>query len=231
MKSLKRFSFVAILAVVVTMFSSCLGDNDDSEAIIGPYLLTVEDYLGTKIMKPDYLPDYTFVPSNPTALGNFKRAYLYLKVPADTDLKTGGRYDVTIYTGVGVTVKEILNMPEEGSVADTLKNESVSSFGLMSVYNNYVTTAALLSGVSKYYVDMVKDKVANDTLYLNLNVNLEKGNYSDETYNSFVMPDSRTLKQEGITPLNDSIVVAVSAEVYSNHKKEKQTNYLKYKLN
>lgn len=229
MKSLKSFSLAAMLAVAVTMFSSCLGE-DESDAIIGPYLVTVDEYLGSKILKPDYFPDYTFIPSNPNTLGSFKRAFLYFKIANDVDMRNGGRYDVEIFTGTGIKVKDMLDIPVAGSAADTLKNDPVSNFALLSVYDSYVTTSANLNSVSGYYADMVKEKIANDTLYLQLNLNLKEGSTTADIYDSFVMPDAHELRQGGIVPQNDSIVVAVSAKVKTNNKDEKKTNYLKYKL-
>ncbi len=231
MKNLKLLSLSAVLAVVVTIFSSCL-DDGNSDRLIGPYWVSVESSLGTKILKADYLPDYTFIPTNPSLLADYERACVYFKVTDDVVFKKGGKYNLEIYPygSFGINVRNILNAPLAGSTGDTLRNDSVRDFALVSAYGDYVTTGAALKGISSYYVDMVKEKVANDTLYLRLNLNLKKGEKSTETYDSFIMPSGEVLRQEGIVPKGDSIVVAVSAKVYNGYKNEVKTNYSKYKL-
>lgn len=231
MKNLKLLSLGVVLTIVVTMFSSCLEDNN-SDRVIGPYMVTVESYLGSKILKADYLPDYTFVPTNPSVLEDYKRAYVYFVVKDDVVFQKGGRYEVEIYSSAssGVNVKNILNPPIPGSAGDTLRNDSVSGFALMSAYGDYVTTGTVMQGISRFYVNMVKEKIVKDTLFLQLNLNLTKGEKSMITYDSFIMPEGEELKEEGIQPQGDSIVVAVSAKVHSDGKTKVQTNYAKYKL-
>lgn len=246
MKNYKLFSFGALLTLVLTL-SSCFEEGEPQGAR-GSDFMTVNDILGTKILKPDGL-GFTFMVKNPEVLRDMERAYLVFSLPVGVNITEGvTKYDVTVNDGFGIVTKNILSEPIVNEPSDTLRNDSVSTFDEMWARNGYVNTHVKF--LSKYgqenkedqdfrfYMDMVKEKVSNDTLYLRFNLNLPKKGGAYEwagaaTYHSFRMPSGPQLLHDGITPVGDSIVVAVSAKVKEEYERGNKIvyKYSKYKLN
>lgn len=245
MKNYKLFTFGALLTLVLTL-SSCFKEGEPQGAT-GYDFMTVNDLLGTKVLKPDYL-DYTFRVLNPEVLRDMERALLYFSLPVGVNITEGIKtYDVTVNDGFGIVTKNILKEPVVEELADTLRNDSVNAFDQMWVRNGYVNTHVKFRSKSgpidkedkdyRFYMDMVKEKVSNDTLYLRFNLNLPKKGGAYEwtgaaTYHSFRIPSAPQLLHDGITPVGDSIVVAVSAKVKEEYERDNKIvyKYSKYKL-
>jgi lipoprotein len=245
MKNFKLLSLGAVLAVVVTMFSSCL-ESDDYQQGGAFYFTVVDDY--TTASGKSLIQDFTgmkFIPSASSvqALGGLKgieRAALQYTFPKDTEV-TENTKEVHVdlvagWNSFSIQTKDILSIPDAGEKGDTLRNDSVLSYDTMWAYGGYVNTSVTFDAANTgVYMDMIKQKVSADTLYLHLNLNAAQGSvrWSDKyTLRSFRMPPVYSLISDGIKTVSDSIVVAVSVKVKdeSLRNNKLQYKYAKYKL-
>lgn len=242
---MKKFKFLlfGIALTVVTMFSSCMDDNTTPNTSIA-YVTVAGGYLGTEYLIQDIYGKRMIAPTASMVtygLNAGDRAIIKFKLQDGfVASSTTADWQIDILECVKITSRNILEKPIAGSAGDTLQNDSIVSFyapyayyGFPQVwaYNGYVTTGLVFYGGKYGYVDLVKDRIAKDTLYLNVNLNADKGSNTGLNNYSFYMPERRVLLDGGILPKNDSIIVAVSAKVADGTSYKYESKYWKYKLN
>ena len=233
---MKSLCWAAVLAVVSVLFASCL-ESEENTPVFGSFFTvqksasSASGYELIQDMSGDrYFPSLETI--GIVRLDNVKRAFLVYSYQDDESLNQGenGIYYIDLVysnSAFPIETKDLCTRQ------DTLRNDSISSFSSIWAYGDYVTTAANYYVYRRTFIDMVKEKVSNDTLYLRLNTNLYKSDgYLGiaSSYNSFRLPEAADLEAEGIRPVGDSIVVAEAAKVAKNYQSETQYRYCKYKL-
>ena len=240
-----KFLLLGVALMVVTMFSSCL-KSDDTPNNYMTYVTVGSGYLGTEYLIQDITGIKMVAPASSMLVYDLKvgdRALLTYKLQdgftADINTK---EYKIDVINCQKIPSRRILEKPVVGSAGDTLRNDSIASFyaaayywGFPEVwaYNGYVTTGIIFYAKSYGYVDLIKDNINKDTLFLKLNLNADRGSNQGGGNYSFYMPEKMELTSAGIQPKNDSIVVAVSAKVMDGYSSgtKKESRYWKYKLN
>ena len=233
---MKSLCWAAVLAVVSVLFASCL-DSEENTPVFGSFFTVQKNnsYPSGYELIQDMSGD-RYVPSLETIgivrLDNVKRAFLVYSYQDDESLNQGenGTYYIDLVYSSSAFPIETKDLCTQ---ADTLRNDSISSFSSIWAFGDYVTTAANYYVYRRTFIDMVKERVSNDTLYLRLNTNLYKNDgYLGiaSSYNSFRLPSAADLEAEGIRPVGDSIVIAVSAKVAKSYESKNEYRYCKYKL-
>ncbi len=239
MKDWKTIASVFLLGVVMVLFTSCLSSNEYKPVAYAFFTINRTTTSASGIVLVQDLTGHKFYPSakSVTDLGGLKgleRAFLEFTFQDGekyVEGKTEFKIDLVNYgRSFGIQTKSLCTRP------DTLCNDSISKFSSMWADRGYVTTLADVYVSDRVFVDMTKEGIGNDTLYLKLNQNLlrsenNKNGYKvDYAYNSFRLPSSDDLRKEGIQTKEDSIVVAVSAKVAKNRSAQTEYLYCKYKL-
>lgn len=232
----KTFASVSLLAIVSVLFGSCLKGEEFKPVAYAFFTIQKTAYSPSGIVLIQDLTGTKFYPSAKSVediggLNGLERAFLeftFQEGEEYTEGKSEYKIDLVNYgRSFGISTKSLCVRP------DTLRNDSISEFTSVWADRGYVTTLANVYVSDRVYLDMTKERIGGDTLYLHMNQNLaaKKGYKVAYSYNSFRMPSADDLRNEGIQTKEDSIVVAVSAKIGRQYEKPKtEYKYCKYKL-
>lgn len=232
-----RFFLPAVLLSVVVLFSSCLEGETTVPVNYGYFTVKKSTLVPAGVVLVQDMSGFTFIPSAESVkalggLGDVERAFLeYRFAEGQTVTENTREFYVELVNygnSFSIQTKDLSMRP------DTLRNDSISSFDQMWAYGGYVTTVSnVYYAYGRTYMDMVKERVGNDTLYLRLNqnLNLGQGEYYAvrRAFNSFRLPDAHELEAEEIRLVDDSVVVAVAADIARGMGHETVYQYMKYK--
>ncbi|MGN0035920.1 MAG: hypothetical protein ACI36X_01670 [Bacteroidaceae bacterium] len=236
MKLKKLIPFLPVILLIGAGLSSCLKGDEYKPRSYSYFTVRKTPTTSSGIVLIQDMTGYKFIPSATSVkelggLTNVERAFLeftYQDGQSFTEGTTEFHIDLVNYgNSFAIATKDFCQR------LDTLANDSLSEFPNIWAFGGYVNTVVGAYVSDRVYIDMVKERICGDTLYLHVNQNLDRSKKNYTAYkclNSFRLPEANELAAEGIQPVRDSIVIAVSGTVGVYNGTETRYQYTKYKF-